>query len=262
MIRIRSEQKHLGKQTFSTSSIEGVEIKPVIYSEYYSVCLYKEPLYKQIRPKSDFKKRYLEPFQEEVQAHLEKHKMGLNIFCDAESVDLALSLKAGSVYVVKTPKQYPFFQHLYRYYSVFLEDRGVKTYHFRGMDNIVCSDEAMDKLKEFHGSNKDILHMPYLRYKTDQYCPIRGSCSVSNRGIESLRVFLRDNRFFPNVADNTLLWHSDEDFLAEWFNVAKNNLNIYTIIDRLMPMQYYVDLNNMIEKNVDFTIRRSLRGDI
>lgn len=261
MIEISNQTPSLGKH-ISTANIEAVEIIPYNTREYFSVCLYKEPMYKTLRPKSDFKERYLKPFQDDVKRHLEEYNIGLNIFCDEESLELALSLKTGSVYLVKQRPLYPFFQHLYRYYSVFLNQPGVQTYHFRGMDNIVTSDNAMANLRSFHNSTMDILNMPYLRYKTDKYCPIRGSCSVSRRGITSLKEFIKGNRIYPDVQNLTSLWHSDEDFLTEWYNRVKHSLGSFIIVDRKLPMDFFIDLNSMIEKSTNFLIINAERGKI
>lgn len=219
-------------------------------------------MYKVLRPKSDFKERFLKPFQDDVQNHLEKYGIALNIFCDEGMVDVALSLNAGSVYVVKQKPLYPFFQHLYRYYSVFLKHPTIQTYHFRGMDNIVTSDNAMNNLRNFHNSTMDILNMPYLRYKTDLYCPIRGSCSISRRAIPSLANFLKQHRLYPDLQNINSLWHSDEDFLMEWYNRVKYTLGCYTILDRLMPMDFHIELNNKLKKGSHFVMIDAERGKI
>lgn len=262
MIEVSSTTPSIGKQNFSTALIEAVEILPTTSSECYSVCLYREPLYKTIKPRVDFKDRYLKPFQEDVKKHLDANKIDLNIFCDQESLELALSLKTGSVYLVKQKPLYPFFQHLYRYYSVFLNTPGVQTYHFRGMDNIVSSDNSVKNRRAFHRSDMDVLNMPYFRRGIETYCPIRGSCSVSRNGIKSLATFLKDNRFFPDLNNPKLLWHSDEDFLSEWYNMIKHTLGSFIIVDRPLPMDFYFDLKNMIDKQSNFTIINSERGDI
>jgi hypothetical protein len=261
MIRVVNTVPSTGN-FISTASIEAVEIVSTNAVECYSVCLYDEPEYKKLHPTRNFAQRYLQPFQEDVKKHLDRNNMALNIFCDEKSLDLALSLKTGSVYLVKQRVLYPFFQHLYRYYSVFLDHPTIQTYHFRGMDNIICSDNAMSNLREFHTSGMDVLNMPYSRKYKESYCPIRGSCSVSRRGILSLRNFLKENRFFPDMSDKRLIWHSDEDFLTIWFNAIKNYLSIYTIIDRELPMDFYLDLTTMIKASNDFVIKRTTRGDI
>lgn len=261
MIRVSSQIPTVG-QNVSTANITAVEIVHTDAKECYSVCLYKEPLYKQLHPTRDFKQRYLEPFKDDVRNHLEKHKMALNIFCDEESLELAISLKTGSVYLVTQKPLYPFFQHLYRYYSVFLEHPTIQTYHFRGMDNIVADDTAVSRLREFHNSSMDVLNMPYFRNFTSKYCPIRGSCSISRRGIKSLAGFLKHKRLYPDVTNKRLLWHSDEDFLTEWFNGIKNTLGIYTIVDRELPMDFYFDLMNMTKSGANFIITNAERGVI
>lgn len=229
----------------------------------YSVCLYKEPLYKKIKPKASFDQLYIDPFKSNAVAeHLRKHQMSLNVFCDKESLEKGLSLKCGTVYLVDGKPSYPFFQHLYRYYSILVRNPKVKAYHFRGMDNIISSDGAVARIKDFAESGMDILNMPYFRTYTQAYCPIRGSCSVGANGINSLASFFKSNRFSPNDSEEKLLWHSDEDFLSMWFNLVKSRLNIYTIIDRDMPMQFYMDMATMIQANNKFIIKRADRRDI
>lgn len=221
----------------------------------FSACLYHEPDFKKLFPKRNYNKRYLEIVERLIPYFKEKN-YALNVFCDAKMLPVAEKFGFGSIYLVNQHPTFPFSQHLYRYYSVFLpEHETIRAYHFRGMDNLIPTEDFTGFINHFLFSKSDLLHAPYTRIKGGLvYTPVRGSCSVANNGISSLASFIRTNK--PEIpVESWRAWHCDETYLTKWFNQCKLNLKLMTIIDRDMHMQFYCDFHKILSDGKSMTIK-------
>ncbi len=199
----------------------------------FSVCLYKEKTFAQRFPSRDFSLRYLSGI-EETRKFLEDNDAMVRIFVDEAMNDIALSFNLGNVYLVKDTPDFPFQQHIWRYYSVLFPSSKIKAHHFRGLDNINKDDAAM--IDRFEKSGLDVLHAPYLSSKLKGgVMPIRGSCSVANQGINSLASFLKTKRPSRPDGDIKKEFFNDEFFLREWYMKENDKLDYFTFIDRVFP---------------------------
>lgn len=229
--------------------------RPTKARHCFSVCLYSEPLFTVQFPQRNFNKRYLENIPA-VTERLAATNYALNIFCDAASLQTALNLNVGSVYLVTKAKEFAFQQHIWRYFSTLLpKHETIQCYHFRGMDNLLASEDELTLFERFRLSGCDIKHAPYHRASGNIYVPVRGSCSVAHEGIKSLGWWLQNHKQrHPTNWPET--WHSDEDHLTGWFSEAKLSHRLFTIIDRELPMAFYRSLSEQIERGIPLTITR------
>lgn len=220
----------------------------------FSACLYDQPHPK--RRHVNFAERYLDSMPA-VRDRLEETGYGLNIFCDAAMLQTALSFECGSVYLVTEPPKFEFQQHVWRYYSALLPNHPtIQAYHFRGMDNLLASNDELEMFDQFLAGGYEIKHAPYTRKAGgDIYTPIRGSCSVAGRGIQSLGWWLSTQEHFA-PEDWPSTWHNDEDHLARWFNAVKHHHSLFTILDRDMPMHFYRDLSIQLETGMPLRLVR------
>lgn len=199
----------------------------------FSVCLYKEKTFEKKFPNRDFTLRYLSGI-EKTKEFLEKHDSMLRIFVDEEMKNVAMEFNLGNVFLVKDTPDFPFQQHIWRYYSVLFPDEKIKSHHFRGLDNINKDDIQM--LERFEQTEFDVLHAPYLSSKLKGgVMPIRGSCSVARKGIKSLANFLHTKRPIVPDGDYKKEFFNDEFFLREWYISENSKLDYFTFVDRVFP---------------------------
>lgn len=227
----------------------------------FSACLYHEPTYNERLPGRSWTERYLGRCAASIE-ELEKHGHHLNIICDEASLDAALSLGVGSVFLCDEEPIGPFAKHLFRYYSVFLPTHPtVEYYHFRGMDNILKSNDEPGLISDFEQSRCDILRSPYIAMSGEErtYFRVRGSCSVSLRGAKALAHFLSSTPLV--VPEGKAAFHCDEFHLNKWFERYWRHLNPYTIIDRKMKVEFYDELKMMTDAGIDQVIRIHIRKD-
>lgn len=187
-------------------------------------------------PNRDYSARYLEGV-EETRRFLDKSGAMLRIFVDEDMAETAMAFNLGNVYLVKDKPDFPFQQHIWRYYSVLFPNENIKAHHFRGLDNV--SNDDLKMIDRFVETKLDVLHAPYISAKLKgALMPIRGSCSVSQKGIESLANFLKSKRpEKPNDPKNEFF--NDEFFLREWYIKDSDKLDYFTFIDRVLPDSIY-----------------------
>jgi len=197
----------------------------------FSVCLYKEKTYAERFPERNFENHYLNE-KEKTAEFIRKTKSLLRIFTDEEMLDVALQFENAEVFLVKDKPQFPFQQHIWRYYSVLFPDKKIKAHHFRGLDNVNKDD--LDLINSFV-EEYDLLASPYFAGKLilDQLIPVRGSCSVANNGIKLLAEFLQTKRPSKPDGHNKRVFHNDELFLREWWMKDKDLMNVYFYVDRI-----------------------------
>lgn len=232
-------------------------VRPHSGPHCFSVCLYHEPEFNRTFPARDYKARYLDSMPA-VRARLAEIGYGLNIFCDASMLETALSFGVGSVYLVIDPPAFAFQQHKWRYYSALLpEDGSTLAYHFRGMDNLLVSDQELSLFDRFLSTGSEIKHAPYEPLKKDvgRYIPVRGSCSVAGSAIQSLGWWMETKKQ-PAPTTKTSGWHNDEVHLAGWFNACHLDHKLFTIVDRDLPMAFYRDLSQQLESGMPMQLIR------
>lgn len=225
----------------------------------FSACLFHEPTFAERFPERSFQERYLERCHASGEA-LAREGHHLNIICDHASLDDALSLNLGSVFVCHDEPKIPFAKHLFRYYSTLLPRHPtVKWWHFRGMDNILKSDHEPALLADFAASGCDLLRSPYspMSGQNKRYVSVRGSCSVNLRGAASLAHFLTSVPLESKLGP--LAFHCDELHLNKWFQRDWRQLKLYTLIDRRMRDEFYEELRGMVAEGVDQIVRVLVR---
>lgn len=234
-------------------------VRPTDAEHCFSVCLYREPEFPKRFPNRDFADRYLASIPS-IREFIARHNFALNIFVDPAMLETALSFNCGSVYVVTEPSAFPFSQHVYRYYSALLPAHPtIKAIHFRGLDNVLVTDEELALLRHFVTSGAEIMHAPYLRAAGSIYTPMRGTCSIAGDAIRSLGEFLRSTPQ-EKPEDHKGVWHNDEIYLGRWFDRVKENLFLYTIIDREMPIEFHMAFAAQIRQGRPFHIARLVRS--
>lgn len=225
----------------------------------FSVCLYREPTYEERFPERSWSERYLERCAASIEA-LERHRHHLNIICDAASLSDALSLGVGSVFLCDDEPTAPFAKHLFRYHSVFLPPHPtIEYYHFRGMDNILKSEDEPALIGDFAQSGCDVLRSPYFPMSgpDKRYIRVRGSCSVNLRGAKAMAHFLSSTPLV--VPTGNAAFHCDEFHLDKWFGRYWYHLKPYTMIDRKMGPEFYLEMQEMVEAGVDQIVRVQVR---
>lgn len=236
------------------------QITPVRIEEHtarhcFSVCLYHEPEFAERFPLRTVQGRYIERALA-AKERLKQHGCSVNIICDKASLQDALDLNMGSVFLCHDEPKQPFGKHLLRYYSPLLMPHPtVEFYHFRGMDNILSSEEEMPLLNEFARSGCDILRSPYspLKYKLKQYIKVRGSCSVNLRGGMALSHFLTS---VPLAKQRwPLSFHCDELHLNAWMERYSSKLKQFILIDRRQNRAFYEEMQTLIEDGVEGIIK-------
>ena len=226
----------------------------------FSACLYHEPTFKERFPQRDYRERYLERCAASGDEML-KEGCHLNIICDQASLDDALSIPVGSVFLCTEEPRGPFTKHLFRYYSPMLPAHPtVRYWHFRGMDNILKSPEEKKLIEQFSASGCDLLRSPYFPFKNKEYIRVKGSCSVNLRGGASLSHFLTTCSLRP--LKGKMAFHCDEVHLDKWFRRDWEKLKVFTLIDRKLGKEFYRDLQEMIESGMDhhITVRKRIGG--
>lgn len=224
----------------------------------FSVCLYREPEFAWRFPTRSFNGRYLD-HAERVKELFERNGWHLRIFADEAMLETALGLRMGSVYRVRSAPAFPFGQHLWRYFSVLIPHTTIRAHHFRGMDNLLVSENDLRLMMRLLDGGFDLLHAPYIRAKGGGiYTPVRGSCSVAGAGIESLAVHLRTMPHeYPG--DWPEHWHSDELWLGRWFERERRRLRLLTMIDREMHQDWLDSLADQIRTGPPFEVVRVAR---
>lgn len=222
----------------------------------FSACLFREPTFEKRFPTRDYRERYLERCHASGEA-LTREGHHLNIICDQESLDDALSLGIGSVFVCHDDMPKPFTKHVFRYYSTLLPRHPtVEFWHFRGMDNILKSDDEPRLIEEFERSGCDLLRSPYFPFKVIQgkrYIRVRGSCSVNLRGAASLAHFLTSVPILGQPGAKA--FHCDEIHLDKWFQRDWRYLKTFTLVDRSMYPAFYEELREMVDAGAEQIIR-------
>jgi len=239
-------------------------VEPILIREHqarhcFSACLFREPTFEERFPDRSWGERYLERCAASIDA-MDRLGCHLNIICDAASLSDALSLGVGSVFLCDDEPTVPFAKHLFRYYSALLPPHPtVEFYHFRGMDNILKSDDEPALLDNFAKSGCDVLRSPYfpMSGKDKCYMRVRGSCSVNMRGAASLAHFLSSTPLASKKGPAA--FHCDEFHLDKWFQRDWRHLKSYTMIDRKMGPEFYQEMQQMIDEGVDQTIRVQVR---
>jgi hypothetical protein len=191
---------------------------------------------------------------------LQKNGHHLNIISDAASLSDALSLNVGSVFLCDDEPTAPFAKHIFRYYSVFLPPHPtIKYYHFRGMDNILKSDQEPALIDDFEQSSCDVLRSPYFPMggADKRYIRVRGSCSVNLRGAKALAHFLSCTSL--DAPKGNAAFHCDEIHLDKWFERNWRHLKTYTMIDRKMQPDFYREMQEMVDAGIDQIIRVQVR---
>lgn len=218
-----------------------------------SVCLYAEPTYAARFPSRNFESRYIASCLNSME-FLAREDYRLVIFTDHSMLRVAGGIDA-DVYLVTSRPRYPFEQNLWRYYAASaLRGSGVNVIHFRGMDNIAAPDDRLDVMRDFEASGFDLLNAPYLRARGLSYCPVRGSCSVGGNGIESLASWMDANMTASEILDWPACWHQDENVLSNWFDANWGKLRIYTMIDRVMPIEFYTWMDSALRAGVSLKV--------
>jgi hypothetical protein len=225
----------------------------------FSACLYHEPTFQERFPQRDYKERYLERCADSCEAILrEGHH--LNIICDQASLQDALSIPVGSVFLCTQEPKGAFAKHLFRYYSPLLPAHPtIQYWHFRGMDNILKSEDEPKLIADFAASGCDVLRSPYfpIRAPNKHYIRVRGSCSVNLRGAASLAHFLTSVPL--SIQTGSKAFHCDEFHLDKWFQRDWRHLRAFTLVDRAMYDDFYRELKEMIAEGVDQTIRIAVK---
>jgi hypothetical protein len=236
------------------SFISSLKIEATEATHCFSVCLYHEPEFAVRFRARDFKARYLS-CMEDLSRWLRDTGYALNIFTDAEMAETALKFGCGSVYLVSAPPQFPFAQHLWRYYSALLPDHDtIKAYHFRGLDNVMISEPERKIIARMVEDDAGLMHAPYLRKNGEVYTPVRGSFSVAHEGIRALRWYLSTTPQPMPSEEWPEAWHSDENYLTGFYQAAARVLNTYTIVDRKLPMEFYADFHQRFTNGYSNTI--------
>ena len=218
-----------------------------------SACLFHEPEYAKLFPDRDFEGRYLSSAPA-IRRRLDALGYAPVLFCDEASVERAVALNLGSVYLVEDTPLFPFSQHLYRYYAAFLSR--FEVIHFRGLDNMDLADYDAAMMARFDGSGCDLYHAPYSIH--GMYFPIRGSCGVRAAGIDSLAAAMCHEPFEP-VGSPRDRWHCDEANLARWFAKERRKLRLFTVVDRRKDTPFFVDFQRQIELGSSFELHFALR---
>ena len=239
--------------------ITPLRVQPLQKKHVYSVCLYREPTYAERFPRRPFEVRYVEALQK-AEAFVQRAQCGLRIFCDENMAELALSVPSASVYrVTRQAVEFPFGQHLWRYYSVLLWDADKQIHHFRGVDNLTADDLSMTK--EFEGSGADLLHAPYHPFNRGlkAYMPVRGSCSVARRGVSALSEWLQTRPMAEPEGEWPNGFHCDEFYLREFFYAHLGKLNLFTLIDRPVPDDCWADMQAALLQRCKVSVRGDYR---
>lgn len=211
----------------------------------FSTCLYHEPTYAQCFPGRNFAGRYLKA--DAIAEFLQRTQSHLVIFCDRAMLSTAKQMQVGDIYLVTEPAAFAWAQHIWRYYAALLPQHPtIQAFHFRGLDNVMRDDIAM--LDRFLDGGFDLLRAPYVRGKRQIWTPVRGSCSVAHRGIQSLRDFLRTRQIQPTAAAWPEPFHCDERYLETWFKASRDELNTFTYIDRPIRGSVYREIHRALLK--------------
>jgi len=219
----------------------------------FSVCLYKEKTYTNRFPDRNFEDHYLSE-KEKTAEFIKKTKACLRIFSDEEMLETSLQFENAEVFLVKDTPEFPFQQHIWRYYSVLFPDKKIKAHHFRGLDNVNKDD--MGLLNNFI-DDYDILASPYFAGNLilNQLMPVRGSCSVANKGINLLAEFLKTKRPEKPTGHNKRVFHNDELFLREWWIKDKDLMSVYFYVDRIHHQ-------NQLNDEIVFRLKSGLKTNL
>ena len=225
----------------------------------FSTCLFQEPEYARLFPARDVSRRFLQ--RDDVSYACEKNKASLCIFCDEANVEHALSFREANVYLVAKRQEEPAFaQHLWRYYSTLLPGAHKRFHHFRGLDNVAAEDISLTECFEL--SRADLLHAPYHAFKQvegKEYIPVRGSCSVARKGVAELADWLSTKRVEPVLAvGSKKSFHLDEFFLRGFFYARLGKINLFTLVDRLLPPAAWEDLQTAIKRGATVSLHAAI----